>query len=765
MKTIKFLIVTGIIAFNMMVVSSSTSSEEQYTEFHGIKTYEVFSADEVIQNDNDGDGYFENQADCDDNDATIYPGAIEICEDGIDQNCDGKDEACIDTFLSAIDTSSSVPTGVAASDNTVQGEVIVTWTPATSATSYDVYRADMPAWTGTAPKRIASSITGTSYDDTTAVSGNRYYYWVKSRNSDGVSKYSNFDPGYWGSMGSIPEVPTGASATDGTVSGKVNITWNATSNTLVYEIWRADIPAFLGGNIKKIGTSTTNSYDDATVVNGNQYYYWVKARNSWGVSRYSKFDTGYIGSASSPLPAPTGVSATYNTVSGKVNITWNAISGALVYEIWRATKLVSEGGKPVRIGFLSDTTFDDSTSTQGITYYYWVKARDSWGSSKYGLSEMFYYFINTCIDSKMEYTPIDPFLATSAPNSLYVIPVMIIRYLPTTDCINLDVSKCPDYWDLGEITLSELISNIDQIDKRVKFSLEEGSKFHGYKSSEAIPSIGYQVIEYITVYEHTPAGKKAPGSNTYFPDFHSIFNRLNVEHYVNDLGVKEIWFWQNHFDDSFPSYDPAIHDPEDFRTLNESNMASLTTGDISNSWRESDDLPIYNHTYIVYGQNFRRSQAEAVHNHGHQLEAMFAHVNWLQVGNTDLFWKKFVGQNNYENFITGRCGWTHMPPNTTNHYDYLNSSFVESDIEDWRPDGSGSKTWVNVNTWGNLVFAWPEESEFSQRKETQWYIYWMQNMPGYKNNIPYGSMMVTNWWEFVADWDKSIDSGMGLYGY
>ncbi len=41
----------------------------------------------LVGTDSDGDG-FDVTVDCDDNDPTVYPGAIEVC-DGIDQNCDG----------------------------------------------------------------------------------------------------------------------------------------------------------------------------------------------------------------------------------------------------------------------------------------------------------------------------------------------------------------------------------------------------------------------------------------------------------------------------------------------------------------------------------------------------------------------------------------------------------------------------------------------------------------------------------------------------
>jgi hypothetical protein len=105
-----------------------------------------------------------------------------------------------------------------------------------------------------------------------------------------------------------------------------------------------------------------------------------------------------------------------------------------------------------------------------------------------------------------------------------------------------------------------------------------------------------------------------------------------------------------------------------------------------------------------------------------------------------------------------------MPPNTTTDYDYLNPTLVQSDIEDWRPDASGSKKSVNVDTWRSLTYPWPGAADFAQRAETQWYTYWMQNFPGRGSAIRHGTRWMTNWWAFVGDWDAANRSSLGLYG-
>ncbi len=319
--------------------------------------------------------------------------------------------------------------------------------------------------------------------------------------------------------------------------------------------------------------------------------------------------------------------------------------------------------------------------------------------------------------------------------------VLIINYLPTNDGVHLDLNETGAIPGPNPMPLSSIDNTVTTNNIQLKYMLEERTKFRGYKDPGAAPYLGYQVVDYINVYEPIPRYERiihSDGTPRYFIDYWQINERFNAQYLIDSLDVDEIWLWAYHTD--------VANGVAGW----ESNMSSPTTTDISNSNRDNNDLQVYSKTYMVYWFNYGRTPN--LHNQGHQLEAIFGHID------NNMFWNNFVGVQN-GNPPIGRCGDTHHPPNTTVDYDYLNTTLVASDIEDWIPTG-GSTQLVNVNTWGNLSYDWPYNNVPPGEPEVNYYIYWMQNMPGYGNTIPYNSDYMSNWWQFVADWDAHAGDGL-----
>ncbi len=345
-------------------------------------------------------------------------------------------------------------------------------------------------------------------------------------------------------------------------------------------------------------------------------------------------------------------------------------------------------------------------------------------------------------ENNMDATLLEP-----APCSKRLMPVVIINYVPTTDGIYVDLEETGPIPEPSPLAITALNNRVKEHNIQMKFMVEERSKFRGYKDPAAEPYLGYYVVDYITVYEPIPRLKptvQGDGTGSKLIDYWAINERFNMQDYVENKGVKEVWLLGYHTDEVVGW---------------ESNMSSPLTGDISNSDRSNDDLQIYDKTYMAYWFNYSREAG--LHNQGHQLESIFMHVNNLQDGNANLFLNDFVGWQN-GNPPLGRCGDTHHPPNTTVDYDYYNMTLVASDIEDWRPSGGTTKL-VNADTWGSIAYDWPYNNPPNGETEANYYMYWMQNMPGYQNTIPYNANFMTNWWEFIADWDASISNGLGLY--
>lgn len=297
----------------------------------------------------------------------------------------------------------------------------------------------------------------------------------------------------------------------------------------------------------------------------------------------------------------------------------------------------------------------------------------------------------------------------------FLIPVLVVSYFPVKNG-RIDRAVTGDV----EASLGQMRGHVERTSRRVVEALEQGSIYHGYKDSTARPSLRYQIVETLEFLEPLPTWSKR-GHRVPMTDYNEIMHRVGIRRWVEDRGIKEVWLW---------GYHGGVID------LWESNMAG-PYGDISNSDRDPHDLPVLDRTYTVYHYNYQRGPSEAVEDHMHQIEAVLRQID------PHLFWDKFVGRPG-----EGRCGWAHYPPNGERDYDWANPTHVWTDIEDWRPDGSGEKKQLNCRRWNCDSLTW--------------FIYWMQNLPGAHNGLSYRGRRLTNWWHFIGDFDGAMEHSLGL---
>jgi fibronectin type 3 domain-containing protein len=294
----------------------------------------------------------------------------------VNNTCGSADSNTATITITVIPTGPpSPPTNLSASDGTYLDRVEVKWAASTGATSYTVYRAtSLNSW---AAKTVLGTTSGTSFDDRAAVPKTTYYYYVKASNTSGTSNFSSYDAGY--RSDGTPPAPTNVSVSDGTYLDKVEVTWTASSGADSYTVYRA---TKLRRRARKtvLGTTSATFFNDTTAVPKTTYYYYVKASNTYGTSNFSAYDAGYRSDGSPPIP--TNVLASDGTYTDRVEVSWAASSGATSYTVYRATSTANWARKTV-LGTTSATSFNDTTAATGRTYYYWIKASNTYGTSNF----------------------------------------------------------------------------------------------------------------------------------------------------------------------------------------------------------------------------------------------------------------------------------------------------------------------------------------------------------------------------------------------
>lgn len=256
------------------------------------------------------------------------------------------------------------PTGLSALGGNAQ--VSLTWTAATGAATYNLYRATTTGGEGTTAYK--TGITGTGYTDTALINGTAYYYTLAAANASGTSGQSaeaSATP-----YAAVPSAPTNLNVGGGVQ--QESLTWNAVAGAASYNVKRA---AQSGGPYQAIGTATSSSYVDKPLTAGI-YYYVVTAVTAAGESPNSNEDYDTVTNPPGPN-APAGLTATAIS-STQINLSWGTVAGTASYNLKRATV---SGGPYVTVASPTAAAFSDTGLSTGTTYYYVVTAVSSGGES------------------------------------------------------------------------------------------------------------------------------------------------------------------------------------------------------------------------------------------------------------------------------------------------------------------------------------------------------------------------------------------------
>jgi len=289
-------------------------------------------------------------------------------------------------------------------------KIYIDWAPVSGITTYYLYRSSTPMGEYSKIGEITDTdgveleiSTGVFYyysfcDDSTdsdlwtaVVEGQAYYYRISSVNDDGLEGTKSDIINGWFPYQVPGTAPENLSATDGTYSNKITISWDTATGATSYLVYRADpnidgitCPApSAGSSYNLMGTVSGTSYDDSDITLGQSYCYTVLSANAAGQSNvYALHDIGNSDVAGTSSPGnPTGITATNDGIN-EISITWTRADDiASHYLIYRSTDALSGYSA---IGIVADSTEEILTWKDGdgsigsvatdTEYYYKIKA-------------------------------------------------------------------------------------------------------------------------------------------------------------------------------------------------------------------------------------------------------------------------------------------------------------------------------------------------------------------------------------------------------
>lgn len=234
------------------------------------------------------------------------------------------------------------------------GAVKVTWEEVPGAVEYEVYRANSKNGTYT----LKYTTKGTSYTNSGATLAKTYYYKVKAiaANEAANSEFSTIK------SRTRDLAQTTVTLSNRASDGKITVKWEAVTGATKYEVYRATSK---DGTYTRISTTKNTSITNTSTTAGKTYYYKVRAicDVDAAVAAFSG-----VKSRTCDLPQP---DLSIGRSSGKPKLSWDKVSGAVSYKIYRAT---SKNGTYSLVKTTTSLSWKDTTAKKNKTYYYKVVA-------------------------------------------------------------------------------------------------------------------------------------------------------------------------------------------------------------------------------------------------------------------------------------------------------------------------------------------------------------------------------------------------------
>jgi hypothetical protein len=203
-------------------------------------------------------------------------------------------------------------------------------------------------------------------------------YYASTTSFNWRTRIGNFKFATCGGSATVPGAPTLSASAGNAV---VHLTWTAPSNggssITNYKVYRATTS---GGETLLTTLGNITSYDDTAVTNGTTYYYKVSAVNGVGEGPQSN-EVSATPQVISVPGAPQNLTAATAAKGKGVQLNWSpptSDGGSPItgYNIYRGT---ASGNETLLTSVGNVTSFKDTSTRRGQTYYYFITAVNAAG--------------------------------------------------------------------------------------------------------------------------------------------------------------------------------------------------------------------------------------------------------------------------------------------------------------------------------------------------------------------------------------------------